>query len=95
MPPSEQRTNHSALPPAFSPLTAGVSPRFKRSLQCIALAFISMPAHALYQEYQLAGSIAAAPGYSFATAQYRLYTNEALLKKDFVAFEYVWLCGFR
>ncbi len=49
---------------------------------------LSDPAHALYQEYQLAGSIAAAPGYSFATAQYRLYANEALLKKDFLAFEY-------
>lgn len=48
----------------------------------------SLPVQALYQEYQLAGSIAVAPGYSFATAQYRLYANEALLKKDFLAFEY-------
>lgn len=46
------------------------------------------PVYALYQEYQLAGSIAMSPGYSFATAQYRLYANEALIKKDFVAFEY-------
>ncbi len=46
------------------------------------------PANALYQEYQLAGSVAAAPGYSFATAQYRLYANELLYRKDFLAFEY-------
>jgi len=49
---------------------------------------IAVPAHALYQEYQLSGSIAKSPGYSFATGQYRLYTNQALLKKDFLGFEY-------
>jgi hypothetical protein len=58
----------------------------------IAILFFTLtpvlPASALYQEYQLAGSVAAAPGYSFATAQYRLYSNAALLKKDFLAFEY-------
>ncbi len=53
----------------------------------LALAGTS-PASALYQEYQLAGSVAAAPGYSFATAQYRLYANELLHRKDFLAFEY-------
>lgn len=53
----------------------------------VALTFAA-PAHALYQEYQLAGSVAAAPGYSFATAQYRLYANELLYRKDFLAFEY-------
>ena len=62
------------------------------ALRWIALLLLSVspgaPVYALYQEYQLAGSIAVSPGYSFATAQYRLYANEALLKKDFVAFEY-------
>lgn len=46
------------------------------------------PTYSLYQEYQLAGSIAAAPGYSFGTGQYRAYGREALAKKDFVALEY-------
>jgi hypothetical protein len=54
----------------------------------LAFVFVSPPASALYQEYQLAGSIAAAPSYSFATGQYRLYDNQVLLRKDFVAFEY-------
>lgn len=63
--------------------------RLNRLLAFVVLLCIPLHrASALYQEYQLAGSIAAAPGYSFATAQYRLYANEALLKKDFLAFEY-------
>ncbi|WP_041948749.1 hypothetical protein [Turneriella parva] len=60
-----------------------------RTLRVLLVAFAcSAPLGALYQEYQLAGSIAAAPGYSFATAQYRLYANEVLYRKDFLAFEY-------
>jgi hypothetical protein len=54
----------------------------------IAFALMAAPAQALYQEYQLAGSIAAAPSYSFATGQYRLYDNQVLLRRDFLAFEY-------
>lgn len=54
----------------------------------IALALWGTPVWALYQEYQLAGSIAAAPSYSFGTGQYRLYDNQVLLRKDFLAFEY-------
>lgn len=60
-------------------------------LSGIAVLLISTfidPTYALYQEYQLAGSIAAAPGYSFATGQYRIYGQGALAKKDFVGFEY-------
>jgi hypothetical protein len=54
----------------------------------VTFALMAAPAHALYQEYQLAGSIAAAPSYSFATGQYRLYDNQVLLRRDFIAFEY-------
>lgn len=55
----------------------------------IAISLVATePAPALYQEYQLAGSVAAAPGYSFATAQYRVYANELLMRKDFLSFEY-------
>lgn len=61
-----------------------------RKYLCLSLALGSAvtPTSALYQEYQLAASIAAAPAYSFATAQYRLYDNQVLLRKDFIAFEY-------
>jgi len=44
--------------------------------------------YALYQEYQLAGSVARAPGYSFGTGQYRVYGTEALARNDTVALEY-------
>lgn len=47
-----------------------------------------IPIHAAYQEYQLAGSIAALPAYSFATGQYRFYDNQIFWRKDFFAFEY-------
>jgi hypothetical protein len=42
----------------------------------------------LYQEYQVAGSLAAKPAYSFGTAQYRLYSSQMLLSNDALAFEY-------
>lgn len=54
----------------------------------LIMLFAASPAAALYQEYQLAGSIATAPSYSFATGQYRLYDNQVLLRRDFLAFEY-------
>lgn len=63
----------------------------KRKLSGITIILIGAlfnPTYALYQEYQLAGSIAAAPGYSFATGQYRVYAQGALARKDYVGFEY-------
>lgn len=50
--------------------------------------FATPALHAIYQEYQVAGSLAAPPGYSFATGQYRLYGKELFTHRDSIAFEY-------
>lgn len=54
----------------------------------VATFTVIVPLNAAYQEYQLAGSIAALPAYSFATGQYRLYDHQIFWRKDFFAFEY-------
>jgi hypothetical protein len=85
-------TFHYALLRASARLTASVQIRRFKVGKLFALFIITLaaghPTFALYQEYQLAGSIASGGGYSFATGQYRLYANQALLKKDFLGFEY-------
>lgn len=85
-----KRASHSALPGRIFLSSAGVVS--VKSPALLALTFLALtftpPRFALYQEYQLAGSLAPAPSYSFGTGQYRAYSNDLFLKKDFFAFEY-------